>query len=515
MAIPQIPYTLLQTMIVPALASFIIFFTGRKIGRKAALIANAALLYTTALLLLAAIRVSRGEIIVEEYLWVPQVILAGTGLRVPFGLLADGLSIPVALIIGIITTALSFYSLHYVEHRAEVLYGEGGKEVELRYYNRFFWLFLLFPIGFMGICFSTNLILIYLFIELLVVPLYFIMGFLGYIERFRVAMMCFLWGVVGGMFILFGSLLVYTQIGTFDVSQLGLLEGNPFVRWIAILFILGAFTKMAIFPLHVWMPSVHAEHPTCIAGLLAVYANIGAYVLVRVLILPLHNDPNFLWFGIPVMAGALLTMVYGSLLTLAQTDVKRFAACSTISQISYSVLGLFALNVYSVEGGMFYFMSHILGKAILFSTAGILVYITGIRDMNKMGGLASKMPITALLWVCGALILSALPPMSGFAAEWVLFTGIFAFGVGNSPVGLTIAILGITAVLLTIVYTFAAAKKIFFGPISPELANNPNIRDPPLTMSMPLLILAVISIILGVFPKPLLDLLHTVLYVLI
>ena len=164
---------------------------------------------------------------------------------------------------------------------------------------------------------------------------------------------------------------------------------------------------------------------------------------------------------------------------------------------------------------MFYFMSYILGKAILFSTAGILVYVTGIRDMNKMGGLASKMPITALLWICGALILSALPPLSGFAAEWVLFTGIFTFGVGAIPVGLIIAILGITAVLLTIVYTFAAAKKIFFGPINPELANDTKIRDPPLTMSIPLLILAVISIILGLYPKPLLDLLHSVLSVLV
>ncbi len=515
MAVPEIPYTLLQTLMVPALASLIIFLTGRRIGRKAALIANASLLYTTALLFIAAIRVSQGEVIVEEYVWVPQVILAGTSLRVPFGLLADGLSIPVALIINIICTALSFYSLHYVEHRAEVLYGEGGEAEELLYYNRFFWLYLLFPIGFMGICFSTNLILIYLFIEMLVVPLYFIMGFLGYVERFKVALMCFLWGVVGGLFVLFGSLLVYTQLGTFDVSQMGLLEGNPFVRWIALLIILGVFTKMAIFPLHVWMPWVHAEHPTCIAGLLAVYANIGAYVLVRVLIIPLHNDPNFLWFGMPIMAGALLTMVYGSLLTLAQTDVKRFAACSTISQISYSVLGLFALTMYSVEGGMFYFLSHILGKAILFSTAGILVYVTGIRDMNKMGGLASKMPITALLWVCGALILSALPPLSGFAAEWVLFTGVFTFGVGAMPVGLIIAILSISAVLLTIVYTFAAAKKIFFGPLKPELANDAKIKDPPLTMSVPLLVLAVISIILGLYPRPLLELLHSVLAVLL
>ena len=130
-------------------------------------------------------------------------------------------------------------------------------------------------------------------------------------------------------------------------------------------------------------------------------------------------------------------------------------------------------------------------------------------------GLASKMPITALLWLFDALILSALPPLSGFAAEWVLFTGVFTFGVGAIPIGLILAILSISAVLLTIVYTFSSAKKIFFGPLKPELANNDKIRDPPLTMSIPLLTLAIISLILGVYPKPLLELLHKVLYVLI
>jgi formate hydrogenlyase subunit 3/multisubunit Na+/H+ antiporter MnhD subunit len=501
----MIPGILLQILLVPAIASLIIFLVGRKIGRRAGFIANIALLYTTALLFIVGISVYQGNPIMEEYVWVP-------GLRccVPFALMADGLSLPVALIINIICTALSFYSLHYVEHRTAILYGAGGKAEEQLYYNRFFWLYLLFPIGFMGICFATNLILIYLFIEFLVIPLYFIMGFLGYIERFKVAMMCFLWGVVGGMFVLFGSLLVYTQMGSFEVAELHTLVGNPFVFWIALLIMLGLFTKMAIFPLHVWMPSVHAEHPTCIAGLLAVYANIGAYVIVRVLIIPFHNDVNFTVFGVPIMIMALVTMVYGSLLTMAQTDVKRFAACSTISQISYSVLGLFALNVYSIEGGMFYFLSHILGKAILFSTAGILVYTTGIRDMRAMGGLASKMPITATLWIFGALILSALPPLSGFAAEWILFTGIFTFGVHTIPLGLIIAVMGISAVILTIVYTFWAAKRIFFGPLKPELANKPEIRDPPLSMSVPLLILAVISLILGLYPKPLLELFHSV-----
>lgn len=495
----MIPYILLQTIIVPVIAALIILLTRRKIGRSVRWIPIIALLYTTALLCIAGISVYQGGEIHEAYVWGPYVT---------FGLLADGLSLPVALIINIICTALSFYSLHYIEHRTEVIYGEEDEKTQLAFYTTYFWLYLLFPISFLGICFATNLIVVYLFIELLVIPLYFIMSFFGYVERFRVAMMCFLWGIVGGTFVLFASVLVYSQIGTFEISELHNLAGNPMTFWIALLILLGVFTKMAIFPLHVWMPWVHAEHPTCIAGLLAVYANIAAYVIVRVLILPLYNDIKV--FGIPIMALALLTMVYGSLLTLAQTDVKRFAACSTISQISYSVLGLGTLSIVGVEGGMFYFLSHILGKAILFSTAGILVYVTGIRDMREMGGLASKMPITATLWIFGALILSALPPLSGFAAEWVLFTGIFTFGVHAIPVGLVIAILGISAVMLTIVYTFTAAKRIFFGPLKPELANDTMIRDPPLTMSIPLLILAVISIILGVYPKPLLDLFHSV-----
>ncbi|MCK4475623.1 MAG: hypothetical protein KAU16_02755 [Methanophagales archaeon] len=495
----MIPYILLQTIIVPVIASLFILITRRKIGRKSKWIPGITLLYTTALLFIVAISVYPGGEIHEDYGWGPQVM---------FGLLADGLSLPVALIINIICTALSFYSLHYVEHRIEIIYGEEDEKTQLSYHTMYYWLFLLFPASFMGIAFATNLIVLYLFIELLVIPLYFIMSYIGYVDRFRVAMMCFLWGIVGGTFVLFGSVLVYSQIGSFEIAELHTLAGNPMVFWIALLILLGLSTKLAIFPLHIWMRWVHAEHPTCIAGLLAVYANIGAYVIVRVLILPLYDD--FKVFGLPLMVMALLTMVYGSLLTLAQDDVKRFCAVSTISQISYSLLGLGALTVCSIEGGMFYFLSHILGKTILFSTAGILVYTTGIRDMRQMGGLASKMPITATLWIFGALILSALPPLSGFAAEWVLFTGIFKFGVHANPVGLIIAILGISAVILTIVYTFTAAKRIFFGPLKPELANNSKIRDPPLSMSLPLLILAVISIVMGVYPKPLLDLLHSV-----
>lgn len=225
------------------------------------------------------------------------------------------------------------------------------------------------------------------------------------------------------------------------------------------------------------------------------------------IVFPLPAD--FKAFSIPLMIMALITMVYGSLLTMAQTDVKRFAACSTISQLAYSLLGISALTIASIEGGMFFFLGHIMGKTLLFSTAGILVYTTGTRDMRQMGGLAQKMPITTALWIMGALMLSGFPPMSSFPAEWIMFTGIFKTGVQTMPTGLMVAVLAAGAIILTVAYTFRSVKIIFFGQLNPALAND-KIKDPPLTMSIPLLMIAGVSITLGLFPKLVLNLFNYV-----
>jgi len=256
------------------------------------------------------------------------------------------------------------------------------------------------------------------------------------------------------------------------------------------------------------MPWVHAEHPTCIAGLLAVYANIALYVLVRIIFLPLHADLDA--FRIPIMILALITMVYGALLTLAQNDVKRIAACSTVSQISYTVLGVAALTTWSVEGGMYLFLAHIMAKTVFFSTAGILVYVTGTRNVNEMGGLVARMPITCMLWGFGCLMLSGLPPFANFSAKWIMFTGIFMYGAYGPSIVLVVAVGGIFAIILTFAYTFWSLKRIFFGPLNPELANNDKIKDPPLTMSVPLILIAVVSFLIGVYPKIMMDLFHSV-----
>ena len=223
--------------------------------------------------------------------------------------------------------------------------------------------------------------------------------------------------------------------------------------------------------------------------------------------LPLEADVAR--FGPVLMVLALVTMVYGSLLALAQTDIKRLAACSTISQIAYSVLGLGALTAASVEGGMLFFLSHVMGKTVFFSTAGIVVYVTGVRDMNALGGLASRMPVTAALWIAGCLMLSGFPPFSSFAAEWIMFTGIFERGAAMGPLGLAVAVGGLPAVVLTVAYTFGAARKIFFGPLHPGLRGR-DLRDPPWTMTVPLIVVAAVSMALGLYPAPVMALLDTV-----
>lgn len=497
----MMPYILLQIVFGPLVAAVIILIPRAPKGFYTSWVAIGTLAYTSLLLGLAGVNVHHHGPIFESYPLGPEVSL---------NLLADGLSLPVALIINFICLALAFYSLHYVDHRIALIYQTADQSTTALYFKRFFFLYLFFPTGFMGVAFCTNLIAIYVFLELLtIIPLYFIMAQFGYsdfISRYKVALMCLFWGVAGATFFLIGILLGFTQIGSFEISELSRLAGNPKTFWIALLILTGMATKLAIVPLHVWMPWVHAEHPTCIAGLLAVYANIAVYVIVRILILPLKGEMTV--FSLPIMIIAMVTMAYGAFLTLAQTDAKRFCACSTISQISYSVFGIGAMTVVGVEGGIFYFLSHILGKAILFSTAGILVYTVETRKILKMGGLWAKMPVTTILWMAAALILSALPPTSGFVGKWFLFTGAFQ-GVQTWPGGNILVIIAILSTLLTLVYTFLTGIRIFFGPLKSEL-NDHDISDPPWTMSMPLLALALAALVLGLYPRPILTLLHSV-----
>jgi len=490
----DIPYVLLQTIILPLVAAGAVYPLSRRLGKNVGWVAFAVLLYTTLLLLLAGLGIYNGGApITELYPWAPSVGLT-------FGFFADGLSLPVALVMSIVCTATSVYSMPYMKHRLEDMFGEERKSQYGLYYVNY----LLLTVGLVGISLSTNLIELYLFLELLLIPSLFLMSLFGYVDRERIAVMYFIWNHLGAFLFLAGIVLVFVTTRSFEVTALASIQPNTVGYWIVGLILVGWLVKMAIFGLHTWLPYAHAEHPTSFAPIMATIVGVGNYVLVRLLVgeMPTVFKP----FGFPLMIWALITMVYAGAVTLVQTDTKYLYSWSTISQNAYSLLGIGSLTALGVSGGVFYFLSHIVGKCILFSVAGILLAQTGTRDIRKMGGLATMMPLTATLCVLGTLILSAVPPMSGFQAEWILFVGIFTQGTFGTAANMVVAFAAIIGTVLTVAYTFWPLRKIFFGPLPAQLLE---VKEAPLTMLVPLFVLAAIMLLVGIYPESIMKLLSS------
>ena len=458
---------------------------GSRLGRNVGWIAFLSLFYTTALLLLEGSQVyTSSASVAESYPWAPSAGLT-------FGFLADGFSYPVAILVNLVLAATTVYSMPYMTKRFQSMEGgEKGNRFGAYYLN-----YMLVAAGLAGITLSTNLIELYLFLELVLIPTFVIITLFGYVQKERVGVIYIIWNQLGAFIFLAGVALVYVATGSFDISAMQQAASSSLAYWIVGLILIGWLVKMAVFGVHMWLPITEAEPPTSFAPTMAVVSGIGSYVIVRLLLFGMPSV--FQAFSLPLMAWAVLTMFYGGAVTLAQTDIKYLFAWSTMSQNAYSILGIASLSLIGATGGVFYFLSHIMGKFVLFSVAGILLAQTGLRDMKQMGGLASKMPFTASLFAIGALILSAVPPTSGFQAEWTMFAGIFRQGAAGSSAYMLVAILGLVATLLTVAYTFWPIRRVFFGALPSSLQD---VKDAPLTMTLPLLALIVVSVVVGIYP---------------
>ena len=481
-------YLLLQTVVVPLVAAALCYLAAPRLGKLVGWIAFFALALTTAVLIGGGWSqlFSGGRPISEAYTWAPTAGLT-------FGFLADGLSFPIAILVNTVLAATAVYSMPYMQTRMKSLYGEDRPARHGLYYMSF----LMVCSGLVGIVLSTNLIELYLFLELVLIPTFVIISLFGYVQKERVGIIYIIWNQLGAFIFLAGIALFYTEAGTFDLTagSLSAAASSSLAYWIAGLILIGWLVKMAVFGVHMWLPITEAEPPTSFAPTMAVVSGIGAYVIARVLFFGMPNV--FSAFSLPLMAWAVITMFYGGAVAMAQNDVKYIFAWSTMSQTAYSILGLASTYTLGAVGGVFFFGSQILGKFVMFAVAGILLTQTGLRDVKRMGGLAAKMPFTAALFVLGALILSAVPPTSGFQAEWIMFAGIFSHGAQGSSVYLLVAILGLIATLFTVAYTFWPVKKIFYGPLAPGLEE---VKEAPLTMTLPLLAVVVVSIVIGIYP---------------
>jgi proton-translocating NADH-quinone oxidoreductase chain M len=552
---------LLAAVFLPLLLSPLAYILGRKLGTNfATWFSFSILAISTILLMIPAMSLRSGsnEDYQESYQW------SQFG---NFGLRLDGLSLPFALIIYILCTVLALYSKPYMIHKitetANEIFrvspntsngarnkndyterndyhthrttnsesqsesnenGHSGiigsdlpqsqiatytsKEIK-QYVNTqvglYFSLYLAFSMGMLGTVLATNLIEFYVFFELMLVPSFFLIAFYGYGARRRIALMFFFWTHVGAVVLLLGLLAMGFFAGGFDYDTVRANVKNIPANWMSIIIfslVIGLGVKLAAFLLHIWLPYAHAEAPTPVSALLSpAMIGIGAYGLLRLWLELLTG--NYTQYSLYINIWGLATMIYGGAMALMQDDVKKVLAYSSISQMGYILFGLGSESVLGITGGALFYVTHGLGKAILFMMAGSIILQTGTRSMSKLGGLAGNMPYTAVITMIGALTIIGIPPTSGFMSEWILFGGVLQTALSQEDSFRVVLFgFGILTTVLSSAYILWMYKRIFFGKIPERLVN---VKDSNAYITATMAALAGLTLVLGVYPDPILS----------
>jgi NADH-quinone oxidoreductase subunit M len=484
---------LLGAIVAPLASVPIVYFSSRKLRERTGYVSFALLLVPLASILIAGLLASNNSngTYSEGYPWYP----IGT-----FGLRADNLSIPVVFTISLLTAVIALFSIPYMHHKI-------GDDPER--YGLYYALYSLYALGMIGTVLSTNLIQFYAFFEIMLVPSFFLIAEWGYGEREKISLMYFFWTHVGALVLLVGILVTSYLSGSTDMDVIKtLLTSNPTLISttlriaIAGTMCFGFFVKMAQFGLHVWLPHAHAEAPTPISALLSpAMIGIGGYATVRI-VMTIYPDAFFALSAF--FAGwAVITMFYGGLMAMVQDDIKRLLAYSSISQMGYILFGLASFTQLGVAGSMFQYVSHGTAKGILFIVAGsIILQVHGERSISKLGGLASRMPITTTAAFIGFLAVLGLPTTNGFLSEFFLFQGGFIRATDTATLyRIIIAVLGVIATAFTAGYSLWTIRRVFFGPTN---ATTSDVKEAPWTVTVPLIILSVVTIFLGIYPQPVL-----------
>ncbi len=488
-------HMLLQAVFIPLLLSPAAYLIGRRYGMATVTWFSFAVLAYCAILVVLGSLDGGTE---ERYAW--------TEMFGEFGLVLDGLASPFAIMIYALSAILAIYSRPYMEHKFAEQYREvhgEGSQVGLTEYvsaksGTYHALYLVFAMGMLGTVLATNLIQFYVFFEVMLIPGFFLIAFWGDGPRRRIALMFFFWTHVGAVVLLLGFLAIGLSAGTFDFAGIAAASLDPEIILVAAIAIaIGLGVKLAAFMFHIWLPWVHGAAPTPISALLSpVMIGIGAYGIFRLImeLLPAAFAELSVWFHV----WGLVTMIYGGAMALMQDDLKRLLAYSSISQMGYLLFGIGSQSVLGHSGAEMMYVTHALGKGILFMMAGVIIVRVGTRSISGLGGLASRMPITAVCAVIGALTIAGVPPTSGFMGEWLVFYGALETAVeeGSTLRYVTFG-LGLVATALTMSYMLWMLKRVFFGKLPEKLAKT---KEAGWHMLAPMMVLAGFTVVLGIYP---------------
>jgi NADH-quinone oxidoreductase subunit M len=465
----------LVTILGAPLAAVLLLFLLRERGvRVAGWIAGlaAALSLAGTFALLPVLQ--RGDVPVLDVRWIPDA-------NIRLSLHMDWLTFPFLVTEATVTLLAVVYTwgYHHPDSRTPIFYG----------------LLMLFAIGMSGTTLADAMFLFYIFWELMLVASCALIAIWGEGEhRGAVALKYFIFTHLGSLMVLVGLLLLYNATGndSFSALRAGVTLAPGLVTTATVLFIVGFCVKMAIFPLHLWLPDAHAVAPMPVTIMLAAaMLSMGTYGILR-FPLSIFSSVQMAPFAVPMMVAGIISELYGALMALAEQDIKRIIAYSSVSQMGYILFGLGTLTYDGIAGATLHVIFHAIVKALLFMCVGLVVRATGRRRVTELGGLGNAMPLVALCTGVGALAIAGMPPLCIFDSEWMIFAG----GFHTAHIGLSI--LTLFGSLLTVAYALWFVGHIFFGPRPEGLT----IDRLPWAMVAPTVLLTALSLIEGLFPAP-------------
>ncbi len=409
---------------------------------------------------------------VEHASWIPV-------LNVNYHLGVDGLSVPML----VLTTLLCFLA-------AVVSFNVTNRVKE------YFAFYLLLEAGMLGVFCALDFFLFYVFWEVMLVPMYFLIGIWGGPRKEYAAIKFFLYTLFGSIFMLVAILALYFTSNPHSLSMIEHIQRAPeltrgFQMFAFVFFFIGFAIKIPTLPFHTWLPDAHVEAPTAVSVLLAgVLLKLGTYGLLRISF-PMFPEATK-YFAWPMAALGVAGIIYGAFVCMAQKDLKKLVAYSSVSHMGYCLLGMAAVgSVAGISGCMFQMVSHGLITGALFILVGVIYDRTHSRDIDGYGGMWLKVPVytgVMILFVLGSL---GLPGLSGFVSEFMVFLGAFPY------FKITVAI-GVVGVLLTAVYFLRMIQKMFLGNIAGHTAELTEINARELFTVIPL---GILMIAIGIYPS--------------
>ncbi|AZQ13944.1 NuoM family protein [Halorubrum sp. PV6] len=377
--------------------------------------------------------------------------------------------------------------------------------------SQFYGLMLFMEANLLGVFTALDFFLWFVFWEAVLVPMYFLIGVWGGPRRKYAAIKFFVYTNAASLLMFIGFMSLTFALGD-SVSSFALPEitgaiangglgeffgiaGGQIALFAFLAMFLGFAVKVPIVPFHTWLPDAHVEAPTPVSVLLAgVLLKMGTYALLRFNFTMLPEQASAL--AVPIAAIAVISVIYGAMLALAQKDLKRIVAYSSVSSMGYVILGLIVFTEYGVGGATFQMVAHGLISGLMFMAVGVIYNATHTRMVGDMSGMADRMPIAVGILVAGAFGYMGLPLMAGFAGEFFIFVGSFAAPtLPYAPVFTALAMFGIVIVAG---YLLSAMQSTLFGPF--EIETDYDIGPAPFHDVAPLAVLLVAIIVLGVAP---------------